>query len=79
LTLEEYKDHIDFVLESCPDAKPEDIASELARYENEFKIPAQDAVHSVIRKFKTNADVPVSKSSEVHLEPLPHKESREIR
>jgi len=50
-------------LESCPDAKPEDIASELARYENEFKIPAQDAVHSVIRKFKTNADVPVSKSS----------------
>jgi len=63
LTLEEYKDHIDFVLESCPDAKPEDIASELARYENEFKIPAQDAVHSVIRKFKTNADVPVSKSS----------------
>lgn len=63
MTLEEYKDHIDFVLESCPDAKPEDIASELARYENEFKIPAQDAVHSVIRKFKTNADVPVSKSS----------------
>ena len=50
-------------MESCPDAKPEDIASELARYENEFKIPAQDAVHSVIRKFKTNADVPVSKSS----------------
>lgn len=63
MTLEEYKDHIDFVLESCPDAKPEDIASELARYENEFKIPAQDAVHSVIRKFKSNADVPVSKSS----------------
>ena len=63
MTLEEYKDHIDFVLESCPDAKPEDIASELARYENEFKIPAQDAVHSVIRKFKTNADAPVSKSS----------------
>ena len=50
-------------MESCPDAKPEDIASELARYENEFKIPAQDAVHSVIRKFKTNADAPVSKSS----------------
>lgn len=63
MTLEEYKDHIDFVLESCPDAKPEEIASELARYENEFKIPAQDAVHSVIRKFKTNADVPASKSS----------------
>lgn len=60
MTLDEYKDHIDFVLESCPDAKPEDIAAELARYENEFKIPAQDAVHSVIRKFKTTSDAPAS-------------------
>ena len=49
-----YGDHVALVLESCPDATEEDIVKAFRQYEEEFFIPPQDAMHSIIRKLQVN-------------------------
>ena len=50
-----YGDHVALVLESCPDASEEDIVKAFKQYEEEFFIPPQDAMHSIIRKLQVSS------------------------
>ena len=48
-----YANQITVVKQECPDADEDEIGKEFSRYENEFLIPPEDALRSVIRKFQT--------------------------
>jgi replication factor A1 len=47
-----YANQIAIVKQECPDADENDIGKEFARYEEEFLIPPEDALRSVVRKFQ---------------------------
>ncbi|MAR94124.1 MAG: hypothetical protein DWB99_07730 [Candidatus Poseidoniales archaeon] len=49
---EKYESHINAVLSECPDADREEVREAFAKYESEFYIPPQDALRSIIRRFK---------------------------
>lgn len=55
-----YGDHVALVLESCPDASEEDVVKAFRQYEEEFFIPPQDAMHSIIRKLQVSASPPAA-------------------
>ena len=48
---ENYASQIAVVKQECPEADDSEIGQEFERYENEFLIPPEDALRSVIRKF----------------------------
>ena len=48
-----YADYVEAVLKECPDADTGEIEEAFAKYENEFYIPPQDAMRSVLRRFKS--------------------------
>ena len=50
---DKYADYIAAVVKECPDAKPEEIAEAFKKYEEEFYIPPQDAMRSVVRRFQS--------------------------
>ena len=50
---EKYADYIEAVLKECPDADAGEIADAFSKYEEEFYIPPQDAMRSVLRRFKS--------------------------
>ena len=50
---EKYADYIQAVLKECPDASPSEVAEAFAKYEEEFYIPPQDAMRSVLRRFQS--------------------------
>ena len=47
-----YASQIAIVMQECPEADEDGIGKEFARYEEEFLIPPEDALRSVIRKFQ---------------------------
>jgi len=49
---EKYETHVKSILAECPDANPEEISAAFAKYETEFFIPPQDAMRSILRRFK---------------------------
>jgi len=49
---EKYETHVKSILSECPDADPEEIAAAFEKYETEFFIPPQDAMRSILRRFK---------------------------
>ena len=49
-----YNDHIAAVLQECPEADRDEVKSAFQKYEEEFFIPPQDAIRSIIRRFKVN-------------------------
>ncbi|MGB1898338.1 MAG: hypothetical protein ACPHRB_05830, partial [Candidatus Poseidoniaceae archaeon] len=51
-----YNDHISAVLQECPGADREEVKSAFKKYEEEFFIPPQDAIRSIIRRFKSESD-----------------------
>ena len=55
-----YGDHVALVLESCPDASEEDVVKAFRQYEEEFFIPPQDAMHSIIRKLQVSSSPPAA-------------------
>ena len=58
---EKYADYVQAVLKECPDANPTDVAEAFAKYEEEFYIPPQDAMRSVLRRFQSGTSpTPVS-------------------
>lgn len=57
-----YANQIAVVKQECPDADEKEISKEFERYENEFLIPPEDALRSVIRKFQAASGVEVSSS-----------------
>ena len=52
MTDERYASQIAIVMQECPEADEDGIGKEFARYEEEFLIPPEDALRSVIRKFQ---------------------------
>ena len=58
-----YATQVAMVKEECKDAREEDIVKEFKRYEEEFLIPPEDALRSVMRKFQAEAGIEVTKSS----------------
>ena len=55
---ERYMAQIALVKEECKDVDEDEVAKEFERYENEFLIPPNDAVRSVILKFQNVEYVP---------------------
>ena len=55
-----YKAQISVVKEECPDADEDEIINEFRRYEEEFLIPPEDALRSVLRKFQIASGVSTS-------------------
>lgn len=49
---DKYEDHINAVLSECPNADRGEVKEAFAKYESEFYIPPQDALRSIIRRFK---------------------------
>ena len=49
---ESYEAQITVVKEECPEAEIDEIGKEFARYEKEFLIPPEDALRSVLMKFR---------------------------
>ena len=49
---EKYETHVKSILAECPDANPEEVSAAFAKYETEFFIPPQDAMRSILRRFK---------------------------
>ena len=50
---EKYADYVEAVQKECPDADAKEIAEAFAKYEQEFYIPPQDAMRSVLRRFQS--------------------------
>ena len=59
---EKYETHVKAILSECPDADPKEIAEAFAKYETEFYIPPQDAMRSILRRFKGEKSVPTNRS-----------------
>ena len=55
-----YAGHIAAVLQECPDADQDEIRSAFVKYEEEFFIPPQDAIRSIVRRFRSESDTPAS-------------------
>ena len=49
---EKYEDHINAVLSECPNADRKEVGEAFEKYESEFYIPPQDALRSIVRRFK---------------------------
>ncbi len=60
---EKYADYIQAVLKECPEADSAEVASAFAKYEDEFYIPPQDAMRSVLRRFKSGTGPATSTAS----------------
>ena len=58
-----YANLVATVKQECKDADEKDIVEEFRRYEEEFLIPPEDALRSVIRKFQTAAGIEVTGST----------------
>ena len=66
---EKYESHVKAVLAECPDANPEEVAASFAKYENEFYIPPQDALRSVIRNFQSSKEAPSARAERQQQQP----------
>ena len=52
LSDDKYESHIKAVLSECPEADTDEIKAAFVKYEEEFYIPPQDALRSIIRRFQ---------------------------
>lgn len=59
---EKYETHVNAILAECPEADPKEVAEAFAKYETEFYIPPQDAMRSILRRFKGEQSVPSNRS-----------------
>ncbi|HJM18279.1 MAG TPA: hypothetical protein QF703_01970 [Candidatus Thalassarchaeaceae archaeon] len=64
-----YEAQIAVVKEECPEADLAEIGKEFARYENEFLIPPEDALRSVLMKFQTATGKEMQKKTNVSSRP----------
>ncbi len=70
-----YAAQIAVVLEECEGAEEGEIIKEFRRYEEEFLIPPEDALRSVVRKFQIAAGKEVSQISSQSRAALPEKKA----
>ena len=72
LSDDKYESHIKAVLSECPDADTDEVKAAFIKYEEEFYIPPQDALRSIIRRFQ--ADQAPKPLSLIHIsEPTIHR------
>ena len=65
LSDDKYESHIKAVLSECPDADTDEVKAAFIKYEEEFYIPPQDALRSIIRRFQADqAPKPSAASSQ---------------
>ena len=55
-----YTAQVTVVKQECPEADDSEIEEEFRRYEDEFLIPPEDALRSVVRKFQTASGMEVT-------------------
>ena len=67
LSDDKYESHIKAVLSECPEANTDDIKAAFIKYEEEFYIPPQDALRSIIRRFQ--GDKTQKQRKEIHNKP----------
>ena len=60
---DKYESHIKAVLSECPEADTDEVKAAFVKYEEEFYIPPQDALRSIIRRFQGNKTPKSSTSS----------------
>ena len=58
-----YEEAVKAILEEIPDVNSEDVLKEFQRYHNDFGIPPEDAMRSVMRKFQVQTGKKVEKTS----------------
>ena len=63
MTSERYSALISVIMQECPNADEEEISKEFERYENEFLIPPEDALRSVLRKFQASSGIAVENNA----------------
>ncbi|DAC28801.1 MAG TPA: hypothetical protein D7H99_01495 [Candidatus Poseidoniales archaeon] len=49
---DKYESHVKAVLSECPDANVDEVKASFKKYEEEFYIPPQDALRSIVRRFQ---------------------------
>lgn len=58
----QFDSYIAAVQKECPDADSETIAAQFLKYQEDFKIPPQDSMRSIIRSLNSTKSVPSSRS-----------------
>jgi len=59
----QFDSYIVAVQKECPDADSETIAAQFLKYQEDFKIPPQDSMRSIIRSLNSTKSVPSSRAS----------------
>ena len=54
----QFDSYIEAVQKECPDADSETIAAAFLKYQEDFKIPPQDSMRSIIRSLNSSKSVP---------------------
>ena len=63
MTSERYSALISVIMQECPNADEDEISKEFERYEQEFLIPPEDALRSVLRKFQASSGIAVENNA----------------
>ena len=62
--MSDYDAHVAEVLKQVPEADPEKVSEAFARYENDFLIPPEDAMRSVLRRFQSDTGAPAQSNQQ---------------
>jgi hypothetical protein len=60
----QFDSYIEAVKKECPDADSETIAAAFLKYQDDFKIPPQDSMRSIIRSLNSSKSVPNSRAGD---------------
>jgi replication factor A1 len=74
---DKYESHIKAVLSECPDADIEEVKASFKKYEEEFYIPPQDALRSIVRRFQGEKQ-PTSQSNNTNNQPRNTKKVKSL-
>lgn len=74
---DKYESHIKAVLSECPDADIDEVKASFKKYEEEFYIPPQDALRSIVRRFQGEKQT-TSKSNDTNKSPRNTKKVKSL-
>lgn len=74
---DKYESHIKAVLSECPDADIDEVKASFKKYEEEFYIPPQDALRSIVRRFQGEKQT-TSKSNNTNNSPRNTKKVKSL-
>ena len=73
---DKYESHIKAVLSECPDANIDEVKASFKKYEEEFYIPPQDAIRSIVRRFQ--GEKPTTSSNKTNNKPRNTKKVKSL-